>query len=81
MADVLNAFQAVRPRGATPLSAQPHKSARIKAPGQQSMLLDRNGVRCVPIGPRASGAIAIEPREQAAASVERRRSISKGGTK
>lgn len=80
---VENAFTMVRPRGqdAAPATA-PRKTNTSKAPaeGNVHLALDRNGRQTVPLAPRAS-AITIESREQSAASVAKRRTISKGGTK
>lgn len=80
-----NAFQSVRPRGPDldiP-AAVPRKTNRSTAPieGNVQQALDRNGRRTVSLSPRTAGAITIESREQSAASVAKRRKISKGGTK
>lgn len=80
-----NAFQSVRPRGPDldiPV-IPPRKTNASKAPlqGNVHMALDRNGRRTVGLAPRAVGAITIESRQQSAASVERRKRISKAGTK
>lgn len=81
----LNAFQSVRPRGPDldiP-AAPPRKTNHSRAPieGNVQQALDRNGRRTVSLAPRTAGAITIESREQSAASVAKRRKISKGGTK
>jgi len=43
--------------------------------------LDRNGRPCVDLAPRAKHGITIESREQSQASVDKRKRISKMGTK
>lgn len=83
---MLNAFQSVRPRGPSldiPAAVPPRKTNASKAPAQGNvhLALDRNGRRTVGMAPRAVGAITIESREQSAASVEKRKRISKAGAK
>ena len=66
----LNAFQAVKPRGAdTAPSKAPRKTNTSKAPaeGNVHLALDRNGRRTVSLERRTSG-ITIENREQRLAS-------------
>lgn len=77
-----NAFQIVRPKGPDMPSATPRGSARSKAPMQgivpEIKALDRNGRRTVDMAPRTTGAIAIENREQGAASTQKRAAIRRG---
>lgn len=72
-------FPIPRPRGKDMPSATPRGSARSKAPMQglvpEIKALDRNGRRTVGIAPRTTGAIAIEGREQGAASTAKRRAL------
>lgn len=78
----LNPFLSVRPRGKDMPSATPKGRNRSKAPMQgvapEIKALDRNGRRTVGIAPRTKGAIAIEGREQGAASTAKRAAIRRG---
>lgn len=83
MAD--NAFTMVRPRGPDldiPAAA-PRKTNHSRAPieGNVQQALDRNGRRTVSLERKTKGGITIESRTASAASVEKRRNVSKGGTK
>lgn len=69
----MNAFLSVRPRGAD----APAKAPRRNTPGM-AVTVKRPPVD---LAPRTKGAIHIESREQAQASVDRRRAISPRGTK
>lgn len=78
----LNAFQSVRPKGPDlDIPAKPPRKTNRSAAPMSGLLLDRNGRRTVSLAPLAKGAITIESRTASAASVEKRRRISKGGTK
>jgi hypothetical protein len=82
---MLNAFTMVRPRGPNldiP-AAMPRKTNHSKAPksGNVHLALDCNGRAVVGIERRTKGAITIENRVQSQASVDKRRRISKMGTK
>lgn len=79
----LNPFMSVRPRGPDMPSATPkgHKTGarppRLAGSGDVKAL-DRNGRRTVGMAPRTTGAIAIENREQGAASTQKRAAIRRG---
>ena len=79
-----NAFTSVRPRGpdldipATGLRKTNHSRAPMEGPIRA---LDRNGRATVTLSPRVLGSISIENQKQGQASVDKRRRISKGGTK
>lgn len=79
----LTAFQMARPRGVDAPAKAPRKTNHSRAPieGNVQQALDRNGRRTVSLAPRTTGGIVIENRERGQASVDKRRSISKGGTK
>lgn len=79
----MNAFLSVRPRG-------PDRNTPVKLPKRQkpgaaltvvSKAMDSRGRRTIDLEPRTAGQIVIESRERAQASVDRRRAISKAGTK
>lgn len=80
----MNAFTSVRPRGpdidvpATGLRKTNHSRAPMDGPIRA---LDRNGRPTVSLPPRVLGSITIENREQSQASVDKRKRISKAGTK
>ena len=79
-----NAFTSVRPRGADTAPAKaPRKTNTSRAPKEDNvhLALDRNGRRTVSLERKTKGGITIESRTASAASVEKRRKISKGGTK
>lgn len=81
----LNAFTMVKPRGPDldiPAAA-PRKTTNTSANSAFGSVktLDARGRQTVSLKPRVLGAITIESREQSAASVAKRRKISKGGTK
>lgn len=69
----MNAFTTVRPRGAD----MPSKPPRRQTPGL-AVTVKRQPID---LAPRTKGAIVIESREQAQASVDRRAAISPRGTK
>lgn len=80
-----NAFTLVRARGpnlAIP-AGQPRGTNHSKAPksGNVHLLLDVNGRKTVSIERRVLGSITIETRAQSQASVDKRKRISKMGTK
>lgn len=80
-----NAFTSVRPRGpdiATP-AALPKRTNTSKAPksGNVHLLLDTNGRKTVGIERRTKGGITIESRAESQASVDKRKRISKQGSK
>lgn len=81
----MNAFTTVRPRGPDldiP-AAPPRKTNHSRAPieGNVQRALDSKGRPSVSLAPRTLGAISIESREAGVASVDKRKRISKGGTK
>lgn len=83
---VQNTFTMVRPQGKTEAPAKaPRKTNRSRAPIEgnvhEVLAYDRNGRRTVSLERKTKGGIVIENREQSAASVEKRKRISKGGTK
>ena len=80
---VLNAFQAVRPRGvdlpsAVPVERKPGREP-LHLPGSMPRVLDRKGCLNAPLAPRVYGSISIENREQGRASYEKRRALMQGG--
>lgn len=80
----LNPFQSVRPKGKDMPSAKPLRKTTNTSSNSafgSVKTLDSKGRQTVSLKPRVLGAISIEPREQAQASVDKRRAISKGGTK
>ncbi|CAN7188689.1 hypothetical protein [Acidovorax sp. LjRoot117] len=78
----LNAFLSVRPRGIDMPSAEPRRTNTSRAPAQGSLrALDARGNATVTLAPRTQGAITIENRVQSQASVDKRKRISKAGTK
>ncbi len=79
----MNAFTSVRPRGAdapAKLPVQRKKAVPITVRGTTRVLNARE-VFQANLAPDPSRSISIESREQAQASVDKRRAISKGGTK
>lgn len=80
-----NAFTMVRPRGPNlDIPARPPRGTNhSKAPksGNVHLLLDVNGRKTVSIERRVIGSITIETRAQSQASVDKRKRISKMGTK
>ena len=80
---VLNAFQAVRPRGVDLPSAVPVLAkagpAPAKLPGSLPRVLDRNGKVNAPLAPRVYGSISVEGRVAGEASVLKRQAIVKAG--
>lgn len=80
----LNAFMSVRPRGLDldiP-AAGLRKTNHSRAPMDGLIrALDSKGRATVTLAPRVLGAITIENREQSQASVDKRKRISKAGTK
>lgn len=80
----LNAFTMVRPRGVDmPSAPVPRKTTNTSSNSAFGSVktLDARGRQTVSLKHRVLGAITIESREQSAASVAKRRKISKGGTK
>lgn len=81
----LSPFLTVRPRGPDRdiPALPPRKTNHSAAPKQGNVhqALDRNGRRTVSLAPRTAGAITLENAERGRASVERRKAISKAGTK
>ncbi len=80
-AAILNPFQrvAAMPRG-VPNSHTPPKKRGPKSTKGTGLLLDAKGLRTVTLAPRPS-LIQIVPRLQAQSDSDRRRAISKLGTK
>ena len=77
----MNAFQTVRPRGAdapAKLPVQRKKAAPITTKGT-TRVLNARGVFQAPLSPDASRSIVIESREQAQASTDKTRRISRSG--
>lgn len=78
-----NAFQSVRPRGVDMPSAVPVRKGSGKPPlpllGSHVRVLDSNGNPRAPLSPRVNCGIAIEGREQAQASQDKRSALVKGG--
>ena len=77
-------FPAPRPRGKDMPSAKPLRKTTNTSSNSafgSVKTLDRLGRQTVSLAPRTTGAISIEPREQAQASVDKRRAISPMGTK
>lgn len=80
----MNAFTEVRPRGPDlDIPAAGLRKTNISRAPMDGPIraLDRNGRATVALSPRVLGSISIENREQGQASVDRRKRISKGGTK
>ena len=82
MSNSLNAFMSVKPRGPDMPGAQPKgrktgaRPPRLAGSGDVKAL-DRNGRRTVGMAPRTTGAIAIEGREQGAASTLKRAALKR----
>ena len=77
-------FPVPRPRGKDMPSAKPLRKTTNTSSNSafgSVKTLDRLGRQTVSLAPRTTGAISIEPREQARASVDKRRAISPMGTK
>lgn len=78
-----NAFQSVRPRGVDMPSAVPVRKGSGKPPlplqGSHVRVLDSNGNPRAPLSPRVNCGIAIEGREQAQASQDKRSALMRGG--
>lgn len=77
-------FPIPRPKGKDMPSAKPLRKTTNTSSNSafgSVKTLDSKGRQTVSLKPRVLGAISIEPREQAQASVDKRRAISKGGTK
>lgn len=80
----MNAFQAVRPRGAdapAKLPVQRKKAVPITYSKQPARVMNARGFLQAPLEPDASRSIVIEPRAQYLASVDKRMRISRTGTK
>ncbi|GKS83244.1 hypothetical protein AVMA1855_03850 [Acidovorax sp. SUPP1855] len=79
---VLNAFQAVRPRGVDLPSAAPIKPNRGREPGllkgSHVRVMDRNGRRSAPLAPR-TGTLTVEGQKAGQASADRRAALVRGG--
>ena len=79
----MNAFHLARPRGAdmpAKLPVQRKKAAPITTKGT-TRVLNARGVFQANLAPDPSRSISIESREQAQASADKTRRISKAGTK
>ena len=77
----MNAFTSVRPRGAdapAKLPVQRKKAVPITVRGT-TRVLNVNGKLQAPLNPDASRSIVIESREQAQASADKTRRISRSG--
>lgn len=80
----MNAFQLVRPRGAdapAKLPVQRKKAVPITYSKQPARVMNARGFLQAPLEPDASRSIVIESRAQYLASVDKRRGISRTGTK
>ncbi len=81
----MNAFQAVRPRGADAPAKLPVQRKKRAVPitysKQPARVMNARGFLQAPLEPDASRSIVIEPRAQYLASVDKRMRISKSGTK
>ena len=80
----MNAFQAVRPRGAdapAKLPVQRPKAVHITYSKQPARVMNARGFLQAPLEHDASRSIVIESREQYLASVDKRMRISRTGTK
>ena len=81
---LLNPFLSVRPRGKDmPGAPVPRKTTNTSSNSAFGSVktLDRLGRQTVSLAPRTTGAIAIEGREQGAASTQKRARISPFGTR
>ncbi|MCO5354205.1 hypothetical protein [Acidovorax kalamii] len=86
MSQVLNAFQAVRPRGSV---IEPTVAPTARRPGRapgplpgttpRNVVMDSRGRQCVPLAPRTNGAFVIESGAVALASVSKRQALVRGG--
>ena len=77
----LNPFLSVRPRGKDmPSAPVPRKTTNTSSNSAFGSVktLDRLGRQTVSLAPRTTGAIAIEGREQGAASTQKRAAIRRG---
>ena len=77
----MNAFTPVRPRGKDAPAALPkRKTTNTSANSAFGSVktLDRLGRQTVSLAPRTTGAIAIEGREQGAASTQKRAALQRG---
>ena len=77
----LNPFMSVRPRGKDmPSAPVPRKTTNTSSNSAFGSVktLDRLGRQTVSLAPRTTGAIAIEGREQGAASTQKRAAIRRG---
>ena len=75
---VKNAFESVKPRGKDmPSAPVPRKTTNTSSNSAFGSVktLDRLGRQTVSLAPRTTGAIAIEGREQGAASTQKRAAI------
>ena len=77
----LNPFMSVRPRGKDmPSAPVPRKTTNTSSNSAFGSVktLDRLGRQTVSLAPRTTGAIAIEGREQGAASTQKRAALQRG---
>jgi hypothetical protein len=77
----MNAFTTVRPRGKDmPSAPVPRKTTNTSSNSAFGSVktLDSKGRQTVSLKPRVLGAISIEPREQAIASLDKRDAIKRG---
>jgi len=77
----MNAFHLARPRGADAPAKVPTKPKKAPVPITYSnkRVLNVNGKLQAPLNPDASRSIVIESREQAQASADKTRRISRSG--
>ena len=77
----MNAFTSVRPRGKDMPSAKPLRKTTNTSSNSafgSVKTLDRLGRQTVSLAPRTTGAIAIEGRDQGAASTDKRSKLIRG---
>ena len=77
----LNPFMSVRPKGKDMPSAKPLRKTTNTSSNSafgSVKTLDRLGRQTVSLAPRTTGAIAIEGREQGAASTQKRAALQRG---
>ena len=80
----MNAFTSVRPRGADAPAKAPTKPKKAPVPitystKRETRVLNVRGQWQAPLNPNASNSIVIESREQAQASADKTRRISRSG--
>ncbi len=80
-----NAFESVRPRGATtapaarPPKVTPGQALTVRRPAGPQRVLDARGRLGAPLAPRTHGSVVVENAARGQASADRRAAIKKGG--